>query len=77
MEKTFTNENYKKSNGFKKFVNISYISSMDDMKNEIIIFLPNFKINFFGNDPNSQDYSKNIRTFISGYETKKIFERKK
>lgn len=48
---SFINEDYKKTNGFKKFVNISNISSMDEMKNEIIILLPNFKINFFSEEP--------------------------
>ena len=75
--KSFTVEDYKKTNSFKKFVNISNISSMDEMKNEIIILLPNFKINFFSEEPKFKEHSKNIKIFINGYGNKKITERKK
>ena len=74
---SFINEDYKKTNGFKKFVNISNITSMDEMKNQIIILLPNFKINFFSEEPKFKEHSKNIQTYISGYGNKKITERKK
>ena len=74
---SFTDEDYKKTNSFKKFVNISNISSMDEMKNEIIILLPNFKINFFSEEPKFKEHSKNIKIFINGYGNKKITERKK
>ena len=74
---SFINEDYKKTNGFKKFVNISNITSMDEMKKEIITLLPNFKINFFSEEPKFKEHSKNIQIYIGGYGNKKITERKK
>ena len=63
--KSFGEEDYKKLPQYKSFIKIEYNKNQKEMKEIIINLLPNYKINFFDEDPSQ--FSKKIKSYISSY----------
>ena len=63
--KSFGEEDYKKLLQYKSFIKIEYNKNQKEMKEIIINLLPNYKINFFDEDPSQ--FSKKIKSYISSY----------
>lgn len=62
---SFDEEKYKKSKKYKNFIRIDKISTPKEMNNILVKLLPQYKINFFNEDPSK--FSKKIKGIISNY----------
>ena len=62
---SFDKEEYKKSEEYKIFINKNLIPSLTEMKNKLIQLLPNYKINFFSEDPSK--FTEKVRKTIIKY----------
>ena len=63
---SFKNEKYKQYNSYKQFVDIDYTTISSKEMNDILMkLLPDYKINFFNEDPSK--FSKNIKMTIYHY----------
>ena len=67
---SFIKERYKKSMNYNSFVKESNIKTAKEMNDILVKLLPNYKINFFDEDPSK--FSKKIKNKIVSYELLKV-----